>query len=261
MRDLDIIIRYHEESFTLASCISLLSSQTFLPKSVILINCGNGPNFNSKQLSILNVKYEGKEFNYSSALNQGLNFIAKNRNFLIMSPHFLICDNTLLERMSKRLDAEDDVAAITLHEGTVDNTVSITEADFVGFNGLWNTCTIYKSRMLKDKLFRESIPAAEDLVLTKEIFETGVYKKILRISSPQVHNINPSKFHPRKKANDYFVVYKYVRDGEFHWGEFKSFIKDILRLKQNSIAFMFFLMKNIYMFKKSSGSTIRSKYK
>ena len=158
------LIRTFNSERTLPATLESLNRQTIRPQEIIFVDSGS----TDKTLSLfppgaLVHRYVGVEFNYSEALNQGLRLVS-NDHVLIISSHTTLEHEKSLEYALGVLDRETRIgAAYFCHqrEGPL-RYEWIDKHNFDGHNGLWNTCSLIRMALLRERGFQPEIFASED---------------------------------------------------------------------------------------------------
>lgn len=213
-----ILVRTFNSERTLGSTLECLASQSIPPHEYIFVDSGS----TDRTLDILPAgsvvhKFVGSEFNYSDALNQGLQYVSTDY-VLIISSHTLVIKRTALEFGLNLLASDASIGAAYYSGEQTGNLdyVSIDKTSFNGFNGLWNTCALIKLELLERRKFRPDVFSAEDQEWAKWLFfEEG--KSIARISGAGAINANPQKYSFRKSRNEYVAVSYFVKRDLLRW--------------------------------------------
>jgi glycosyltransferase involved in cell wall biosynthesis len=149
----------------------------------------------------------GKEFNYSVALNLGIESV-QGEYCLILSSHNVLLFENVVEIMLKTIEGAA-VAAVyctTAHKGgdflhrsasLRGRLVDIIYKDtFDGTNGLWNACSLGRTSVFRESPFCESTPTAEDQIWAARQYER-FSRPTARIRMAGVLSLNP--YHTTKK--------------------------------------------------------------
>jgi glycosyltransferase involved in cell wall biosynthesis len=213
-----VLVRTFNSERTLGSTLECLANQSISPHEYIFVDSGSSDG----TLDIVPAgsvvhKFIGREFNYSDALNQGLQYVS-TEYVLIVSSHTFLIKRTALEFGLSLLASNASVGAAYYCGEQTGNLsyVSIDKTSFNGFNGLWNTCALIKLELLKRRQFRPDVFSAEDQEWAKWLFfEEG--KSIARISGAGAVNANPIKYSFRKSRNEYVAVSYFVKRDLLGW--------------------------------------------
>lgn len=151
-------------------------------------------------------RYEGREFNYSAALNQGIDQVSAEYT-LIISAHTTLADVRALEFALDLLDSRPDLAAAYFAGPLADErrVEFVDRHNFTGFNGLWNTCALVRTALLRQRPFRAEVFSAEDQEWASRLFrETDL--SIACVLGCGMKVGNPRKASTRKRLNEYVAV-------------------------------------------------------
>jgi hypothetical protein len=78
-------------------------------------------------------------------------------------------------------------------------------SNFTGFNGVFNTCAVYRMALLRQRNFRLDVPSAEDQEWSRWLFDrTGM--SVARISGGHMRYDNPKGHHFEKRWGEYVSV-------------------------------------------------------
>jgi glycosyltransferase involved in cell wall biosynthesis len=151
-------------------------------------------------------KYVGNEFNYSEALNQGVEHV-KTDYVLIVSSHTSLRNTRAVAYALELLGANENLgAAYFTNEDRGELTHELIDTKrFDGFNGLWNTCSLIKVCLLRRRGFRPEVFATEDQEWANWLFQS---ERMLtaRISGAGMANNNPRKSSIKKRLNEYVAI-------------------------------------------------------
>lgn len=199
----DAIIRTFNSEKTLEEVLNSLNEQTIRPSKTIVIDSGS----TDSTLAIAAAHgcqieyYTGTSFNYSRSLNQALQHVNEKR-FLVLSSHTIITNKQLLERMNSFLSLEYPVVSVC--RNYVPNSVKkISKDTFDGFNGIWNCCALYRTKLAKKIAFNERVPTSEDQYFAKTIYLQGL--KTVAIEGPHVLHKN-HRYSLKKQRNEYVSI-------------------------------------------------------
>jgi len=151
-----VIIRTFNSEATLPETLGSLDAQTVRPERLIFVDSGSSDGTLAllPESSVVH-RYVGTEFNYADALNQGLPFV-ETEYVAIISSHTSLEHPASMAYALRVLRADERIgAAYFTFERTSELTHDlIDERSFNGFNGLWNTCSVIKSGLLRERRFR-----------------------------------------------------------------------------------------------------------
>jgi glycosyltransferase involved in cell wall biosynthesis len=151
-------------------------------------------------------RFEGREFNYSAALNQGVQRVS-SEYVLIISSHTTLGHQNAVETALRLLAGDDRIGAAYFRDGlsTTLGYELIDASRFDGTNGLWNTCSLVKTDLLRKRAFRPEVFAAEDQEWASWlIHEEGKVTACITGAGMVVHN--PRRLSLRKRVNEYVSI-------------------------------------------------------
>src|SRR5690349_14373473 len=158
------LIRTFNSANTLQDTLFYLSRQTASPAQYIFVDSGStdGTLTMAPYASILH-RYDGKPFNFSEAINQGVEYVVADY-VLIISSHTILVNPNAIEyalTLLSRLDAIGAAYFCSENTGNLRHTL-IHKENFDGFNVLWNTWSLIRVDLLRKRAFRSEVFAAED---------------------------------------------------------------------------------------------------
>lgn len=207
----DVIIRARGYSALLATTVNSLLAQKEIQSNIIIVNssvCDEG--LSSLADHIVVTPYIASKFNYSEAINQAIPLL-KNEFVLIISSHTSIRNPLAVSYGVSILRSSPLVAAANFSDQR-DGDLSYRSVDissFNGWNGTWNTGTLYRTKLLKDRPFRPNVLASEDLEWSRWVLE---YRKmaIVHVIGCNCINSNPKKSSIAKKLREWEFVSAYA---------------------------------------------------
>jgi glycosyltransferase involved in cell wall biosynthesis len=256
------LIRTLNSESTIASTIYSLESQTEPPNFFIIVDSGS----TDGTLSLLpeNSKvhhYSSKEFNFSEAINQGIPY-ACDPYILIISSHTAIIRKEAMAYAIRLLQSHEEIgAAYFCAEENQELTHKLIGLEnFDGFNGVWNTCALFRSSLLRKRPFRPEVFSAEDQEWSKWLFESEG-KFVARLSGGRVSFNNPRKNLPRKRLNEYVAVASFVRPQMLKFPYLARVIYRIIRpvSKFSERKFNIYLLINLLL-RRFYGKKFKSRY-
>jgi glycosyltransferase involved in cell wall biosynthesis len=248
------LIRTFNSERTLPATLASLARQTQPPSDHVFVDSGSTDRTLSLPPPGAKVHlYRGKKFNYSMALNEGLELV-DTEYVLIISSHTSIRNSNAVQFAIETMDRDESVAGAYFLPDLSDEMeyLKIDKKNFDGFNGIWNTCAIYKTSLLKKRPFRPEVFSAEDQEWSKWLlFEEG--KSIARISGGGMSYDNPSKNAVRKRLNEKLAVALYVRQDMLNMKYLARVFYRVVRpiSKLNERYFNVFLLGNLIHLKLS----------
>jgi glycosyltransferase involved in cell wall biosynthesis len=205
--DYAVLIRTFNSAQTLPASVASLKAQSKPPTEWVFVDSGS--NDATATLVPKGSKwhpYSAKEFNFSKALNEGLAFV-REPLVLIISSHTRLAHPGAIAYGIELLRKEaglggvyfsDDQPGPLRHE-------RIDRTSFNGFNGLWNTCSLVRMSLLRERPFREEVFSAEDQEWSSWLInEHGGH--LARITGGERHCDNPHTKKPLKFLNEYVSI-------------------------------------------------------
>lgn len=209
---IDVVIRTCGYSSLLSTSINSLVNQNDIQLRIILVNSGRSDEGLSSLVdhSVV-IPYVSSRFNYSEAINQAIPLL-KREFTLIISSHTIIRNPLAVAYGIFLLDSNPLAAAVNF-SGERDDYLSYHSVDiesFNGWNGTWNTATLYRTKLLQDRPFRPEILSAEDQEWSRWVIEQrGMV--ILHVIGCNTINANPRKdsIAKRLKCWEFISAYAY----------------------------------------------------
>jgi len=214
------LIRTYNSDQTLADCLHSLKAQSLSPGRLVVVDSGS----TDDTLSIARrheaeiVHYpDGQPFNYSLALNIGMEQV-QTSYALIISSHVMLPASETVETM-KRLLTETERRCAASIRGMVSSPSAVeedvlewelvTSDNFVskyGAIGISNSCNLIPRRLWASHPFDEDIPRCEDQKWLQHYLDRG--RVAVRILRPQIIYDNPY-YNDRKEIRDLITLAKY----------------------------------------------------
>jgi glycosyltransferase involved in cell wall biosynthesis len=205
-----VLVRTFNSSATLPATLRSIAAQTALPSQYVFVDSGSTDSTEALLPAGGRLhRYQGSQFNYADALNQGIECITADY-VLIISSHTTLNRADAIERTLGLLCSRDDVGAAYFLENKAEDLTCelIGKSTFDGFNGLWNTCALIKVDLLRRRPFRREVFASEDQEWARWlIHEEG--KLTARIGGADMAIHNPRRWNYRKRINEYVAVAYY----------------------------------------------------
>lgn len=206
------LIRTFNSEKTLPDTLDSLSRQSIPPSEYVIVDSGSSDGTLGLIPAGAKVhRYTSGKFNYSRSLNEGIEFINTSYT-LIISSHTSLFNRGAIAACLEYMEKIDNVSAAYFIQELSDHLKFevITEDNFTGFNGLWNTCALYKTYLLKQRPFREDVFSAEDQEWTKWLLSSG--KHVARVSGGGMlyNNLIMDRF--RKRMKEELAVALFVKE-------------------------------------------------
>jgi glycosyltransferase involved in cell wall biosynthesis len=202
-----VLIRTLNSERTLPVTLRLLENQTRRPMQYVVVDSGSiDKTLNLLPAGCLIHRFVGKQFNYAEALNQGIAY-ATAEYVLIISSHTTLENPQAIELALDVLRSNAGIGAAYFcneNAGPLKHEI-IDESNFDGFNGLWNTCSLVRIGLLRERPFRTDVFTAEDQEWARWLLAEK-HMGTARLSGAGMVNSNPRARSLRKKANEYVAI-------------------------------------------------------
>jgi glycosyltransferase involved in cell wall biosynthesis len=208
------LIRTFNSEKALSLTLCSLENLSIRPTQYIVVDSGStdGTVDRLPENCVL-TKFGGSEFNYADAINQGIDYVI-TEYVMIISAHTLLRNWCGIEyALTLISNAETLGAAYFVNNNTGELKRTIIDKS----NGLWNTCSIIKTKLVKYRKF-----GAEVLVAEEQEWESWLFhcesKAVARISSGGMDssanvNLRNRRNTLRKVLKEYVaIVYIVMRD-------------------------------------------------
>ena len=204
------LIRTFNSAKTIEDTIRFLKSQSIVPQHYIIVDSGSTDDTlvkvpqNSKV-----IRFEGAKFNYSSAINQGLAHVGTDY-VLVISSHTELLHRAALEYALEQLCSNARLGAAYFCNEVASQLrgVEIDRTKFTGFNGVWNTCALFRTELLRQRPFRPEVFAAEDQEWSRWLVENTAFT-ILRVSGCGFKTSNPVGYPHKKRLDEHEAIAVY----------------------------------------------------
>lgn len=225
-----VLIRTFNSQQTLPLTLECLANQTLPPVRYVIVDSGS----KDKTLDILPAgavvhRYVGREFNYSEAINQGLEYVETDYVFIISSHAFIIKRNAI-EYALGLLEGNSNLGAAYFNlevDGGPLTSGLIDKSNFDGQNGLWNWCSLIRMDLLKRRKFRPEVFSAEDQEWAGWLFnEEG--KAIARIANAGAINYNAKSHSFKKQRNEYVAIAYYTKRERLRWSNILGVLTSVV---------------------------------
>lgn len=202
-----VLIRTYDSETTLPATLDSLTQQTLQPAEYVFVDSGS----TDSTLSLLPAgsilhRYAGDTFNFSEALNQGLVHVTCDY-LLIISSHSALAHPAAIEQAVHLLETNPEIGAVYFSpEKSGELTAEIVDRrNFNGFNGLWNTCSIVRVPLLRERQFRPEVFSAEDQEWAGWLIHCRGMATARIDGAGLIYN-NPRQSSMRKRLNEYTSI-------------------------------------------------------
>lgn len=211
--DYSVIIRTRNSAATIVDTLWSLKGQSLPPQEIIVVDNGSVDETLALILKIFPdaviVNYPvNEDFNYSKALNLGLERVGSNAA-LLLSSHVILTKPSAIERAAAFLKQHQKVAGVRLGVGICLKDEPVSEVVF-SRKGCSNRSQLISMVAWRSLPFAEWIPTCEDRLWQKQLIKKGWKFAYL---AECVDYRNPYLNLAKKSQEDY-VVARYV-DSQF----------------------------------------------
>jgi glycosyltransferase involved in cell wall biosynthesis len=201
------LIRTFNSARTLPKTLASLERQTCKPSEYVIVDSGSTDDTLKHALPDSTIhSYIGAEFNYSEALNQGLNYVRTGYVLIISSHTEIQNENAISFGLNTLLLNLKIGAASFVHKAISALAINLIDStNFDGHNGLSNTCALIDMSLLRVRNFRPDVFTAEDQEWAKWLFEN---RKMMtaRIAGGGIMNHNSMMHCEKKIRNEYISI-------------------------------------------------------
>jgi glycosyltransferase involved in cell wall biosynthesis len=193
MSSYSALIRTFNSEQTLAATLRSLSEQSAPPSQYIFVDSGSrDATFSLLPEGAIVHRFVGEKFNYSAALNQGIAHVSCDK-VLIISSHTALSDPGAIRYALDLLDRDETIGAAYFDNERKPLTHQrIDRSNFNGFNGVWNTCALLRTDLVRSRPFRPEVFSAEDQEWSNWLVHTRALA-VARISGAGMSNAaNPN---------------------------------------------------------------------
>ncbi len=238
------VIRTKNSEQTISLCIISILKQELKPKEILIVDSGS----NDRTLEICSsykevrmIKYPNIDFNYSKALNIGLNQVT-TMFALIISSHVDLIGNRVAQKLIELTQAHNVISSsigwggdrfVISEEEIQYNNITFSVFDlqrFKGF-GMTNICSMIKVKKWKEYPFNEKILRCEDQDWAYYFIKQG-YKTVF-ITSKLLNYRNP-RYNAKKDYWDYVYIDNFIYPGylntRFIRGKIKALKQSLIRI-------------------------------
>lgn len=176
---IDVIIRTRDCDSLLGPNLDRLKHIHLTPRVILVDNGSEQSQFKNSHLVSHHLCYSLPVFNYAMAINLAIPFL-ESEYCLIISAHTHLANTNALQYAAGFLDADPSLAGLCFSDTSCLDTLAVDQisADsFNGWNGLWNTASLYRTVLLRERPFNPDCYSAED----QEWSSWALFEKKLRI--------------------------------------------------------------------------------
>lgn len=263
LSSVDVVIRASGYSTLLSTTVNSLLSQRGIQPNIIIVNsCSSSSGLSSLAENLLVTPYITSRFNYSEAINKAIPLL-KSEFTLVISSHTVIINSLALQYGISLLNSNPLVAAVNFSDAREGNLsyISVDATSFNGWNGAWNTASLYRTHLLKSRPFRPEILSAEDQEWSRwATVHMGML--IYHVNGCCTKNSNPRQSSVTKKLKEWEFVsayaYPYYLSYKFILSKLYSSAIRLSRFQIRTAMFEFmvaFVLIRVRLFGVDSGSS------
>jgi len=213
--EIDVILRVSNNADVIKETVKGLKEQKGVAFRLIVVS----HNTSDETLELLDfatkftIEYNTQKYNYSKALNLAIPYLT-HKYTLIISSHSVIGNKDSLLFGINEMEKNQGICGITFSDERfgVLSTETITKETFDGWNGIWNTASLYRTELLQKKQFLEKMPISEDQEWSGFFLRQGFV--VLHVKGCERKYNNKNYFQARKllewKAISFYVERKYL---------------------------------------------------
>jgi len=179
------------------------------------------------------VRYGDGPFSYSRSLNLAIPRL-RTPYALIVSSHTVVEGPGAIRWAVELLEARPEVAAVCF-SGPNLGEASVVEVDarsFDGWNGTWNTASLLRTSLLRERPFRLEVMSAEDQEWSRwALFEKHL--RIVHVDGFGMRNLNPRRLSPTKRLREWEYVAAFSYPGYLEWSFILGKFREAMELRRS----------------------------
>jgi hypothetical protein len=203
----DVIIRTRDCDQTLPPVIDALKSQKNVCLNFYIVDNSSPPiPISFLPEGTIVIPYTLPKFNYSMAINMAIPYLT-SEFVLICSSHTVLQNQQTVHYSVTTLKSDNTIAAACFSsKNTTDSSFSCIDfSTFDGRNGAWNTASLHRTNLLRERPFNPDVFSAEDQEWSRWVLsERGM--KIAHIEGAGMSNINPRQYDPSKLVKEWVCI-------------------------------------------------------
>lgn len=245
-RPFDVICRTFNCAGTLPAVLSAIGlSEGVRPRYLFIDNGSTDATREMFPENAVAIEYSLPAFNYAMAINIAIPYLVSDY-VLLISSHVVIENPLALRKAIDILDSNPRLGGVCFssHDHGEIRSHLVTEQTFNGLNGLWNSCSLYRSSLLKERPFNPEVYSAEDQEWSKWLLQSKGME-LAHLGGTAMQNQNPRQMSLEKRIKEWecvawFVDSRYLSYA-FIKGRFYKALYELYR-KQPSRAWFWFLV-------------------
>jgi hypothetical protein len=258
---LDVIIRIRDSDELLPRTFEFLALYGIKPQIILIDNGTQKTSYAENGFVKTWLPYPLPLFNYAMAINMGLPFLDASY-CLIISPHTYIQNFMAIPYAMEFLDENSGFAGLCFSDSLSQDSLSVkivSKTNFNGWNGLWNTASIYRSSLLRLRPFNPECFSAEDQEWSRwAIFDQQLH--VGHVRGCETLNANHKALSFKKRLREWACISYFVHNEYLAYKfilETMSKSLRLFRVNPKEAAFWFFVSLTLFKarFVKPSGSS------
>ncbi len=264
-RPVDVICRTFNCEGTLPAVLRAIGGSEGVHPRYLFVD--NGSSDNTRGIfpeGAVVIDYSLPRFNYAMAINIAIPYLVAEY-VLVISSHVVIENPMALRKAIDILDAHPRLGGVCFSShahGEIRSHV-VTATSFNGLNGLWNSCSLYRSSLLRERPFNPEVYSAEDQEWSRWLLQSRGME-LAHLVGTAMQNHNPKQMSLEKRIKEWecvawFVDPRYLSFG-FIKGRFYKAIYELYR-RHPANAWFWFLVGMALIRVRLFGAHGRSSYR
>ncbi len=210
-RSLDVICRTFNCASSLPAVLAAIGrSETVSPRYLFV---DNGSTDSTREIfpqQAILIEYSLPVFNYAMAINIAIPYLTTDY-VLIISSHVVIDNSLALGKAMDLLDAHPRLGGVCFssHDHGEIRPHVVTAKGFNGLNGLWNSCSLYRASLLRERPFNPDVYSAEDQEWSKWLLHSRGME-LAHLGGTAMQNHNPRQMSLEKRVKEWECVAWFV---------------------------------------------------
>lgn len=233
-RPLDVICRTFNCEGTLPAVLAAIGRSEGVHPRFLFVDNGSTDNTRDQfPAGAVVIDYSLPGFNYAMAINIAIPRLESDY-VLVISSHVVIENPMALRMAIEALDAHPRLGGVCFssHDHGEIRVNFVTSKSFNGLNGLWNSCSLYRSSLLRERPFNPEVYSAEDQEWSKWLLHSRGLT-LAHLGGTAMQNLNPRQMSLEKRVKEWeclawFVEPMYLSNS-FIKGRFYRAIYELYR--------------------------------
>jgi glycosyltransferase involved in cell wall biosynthesis len=210
-RPLDVICRTFNCEGTLPAVLAAIgTSEGIRPRYLMVDNGSTDRTREEFPASAVVIDYSLPGFNYAMAINIAIPQLVSDY-VLVISSHVVIENPLAIREAIKVMDSHPSLGGVCFssHDHGEIRTHFVRRNSFNGLNGLWNSCSLYRSSLLRERPFNPDVYSAEDQEWSRWLIHNRGME-LAHLSGTAMQNINPRQMSLEKRVKEWECVAWFV---------------------------------------------------